>query len=87
MSKSAATQGKKKDSSDYDANGTKLVFEVPCEVPQVTTVYRYIKQERFASYSPFNKKYHGDFYSGSRIRYTSSYLIKKSQQITPSNSS
>jgi hypothetical protein len=55
-------------SGDYDANGAKLVFEVPCELPNVTTAYRYIKQEKFGGVSPFNKRYHGDYFAAPRTR-------------------
>ena len=59
-------EGRKRKSADYDVNGAKLVFEVPTDLG--TTVYRYIKQEKFAASSPFNKKYQGDFYPGLRTR-------------------
>lgn len=70
---------------DYDANGQKLVFEVPCtEQAHLITAYRYIKQERFAQNTPFNRKYFADVYPHPRIRFSDAYF-KQKQSLLSSN--
>ncbi len=63
--------------SDYDSNGVKLVFEVPCEIPNVLTAYRYVKQERIGQPTRFDRRYHGDFFPSSRTRFSLNYLSKR----------
>lgn len=80
-SKSSRPQSSKTahNKDDYDANGQKLVFEVPCtEQANLITAYRYVKQEHFGLITPFNRKYCADVYNAPRTRFSDSYFKLKS---------
>jgi hypothetical protein len=59
---------------------SRYVFEVPAadDAPNATTIYKLTRQERVgSSNTPFNRRYHGDYYPVPRTRYTKSFLDKR----------
>ena len=54
------------------------VFEVPSDHPNLTTLYKCVKQERIGIPStPFSRRYHGEFYPQARTRYSKHFLEKR----------
>jgi hypothetical protein len=54
------------------------VFEVPCnEQPTLMTAYRYVKQERFSTPTPFSRRYCSDYLARTRHRYSDKYFKYK----------
>ena len=76
---SSETQEKAAAADPFQNPNARNVFEVPSDLPrEVTTLYKLVRTERIGTNStPFNRRYHGEFYPQTRTRYSKSFLDKR----------
>jgi hypothetical protein len=76
---SSQSQEKAGAADPFQNPNARNVFEVPSDLPrEVTTLYKLVRSERIGTSStPFNRRYHGEFYPQTRTRYSKSFLEKR----------